>query len=100
MFASASAPRCDRALPSETGSAARRPISPTPFPPYASSALRATTYFTEKGAVVVAITDTPISPVGQRVDIVLPAMLSGLSTQHSFVAATAVANAVLNGVIG
>lgn len=50
--------------------------------------------------MVVAITDTPISPVGQRVDIVLPAMLSGLSTQHSFVAATAVANAVLNGVIG
>lgn len=70
------------------------------FPPYASATLRATSYATNKGAAVVAITDTPISPVGQRVDIVLPAMSSGLSTQNSFVAAMAVANALLNGVIG
>jgi DNA-binding MurR/RpiR family transcriptional regulator len=69
------------------------------FPPYASSALRATSYAKERGAAVVAITDTPISPVGQRVDVVLPALSSGLSTQNSFVAAMAVANALLNGVI-
>lgn len=69
------------------------------FPPYASSALRVTSYAKARGAAAVAITDTPISPVGQRVDVVLPALSSGLSTQNSFVAAMAVANALLNGVI-
>jgi len=69
------------------------------FPPYASAALRATNYAAERRAAVVAITDTPISPVGQRVDIVLPAVSSGLSTQNSFVAAMAVANALLNGIV-
>ena len=48
---------------------------------------------------VVAVTDTPISPVGQRVDVVLPTLVSGLSTQNSFVAAMAVVNALLNGVV-
>ena len=69
------------------------------FPPYASSALRVTSVAKACGAAVVAITDTPISPVGQRVDVVLPALSSGLSTQNSFVAAMAVANALLNGVL-
>jgi DNA-binding MurR/RpiR family transcriptional regulator len=69
------------------------------FPPYASSTLRVTTYAKERGAAAVAVTDTPISPVGQRVDVVLPTLSSGLSTQNSFVAAMAVANALLNGVV-
>lgn len=69
------------------------------FPPYASTALRVTNFAKDLGAAVVAITDTPISPVGQRVDVVVPALAHGLSTQNSFVAAMAVANALLNGVI-
>jgi DNA-binding MurR/RpiR family transcriptional regulator len=68
------------------------------FPPYASSSLRATTHAKAQGATVVAITDTPISPVGQRVDIVLPTLSSGVSAQNSYVAAMAVTNALLNGV--
>lgn len=69
------------------------------FPPYASSTLRVTNQVKERGAAVVAITDTPISPVGQRVDVVLPTLSSGLSAQNSFVAAMAVANALLNAII-
>jgi DNA-binding MurR/RpiR family transcriptional regulator len=69
------------------------------FPPYASGSLRTTNWARRQGAKVIAVTDTPISPVGQRVDIVLPAPASGMSTQNSFVAAMTVANALLNGVV-
>jgi DNA-binding MurR/RpiR family transcriptional regulator len=69
------------------------------FPPYASGTLRVTNWAKQQGLGVVAVTDTPISPVGQRVDVVLPTLASGLSTQNSFVAAMAVANALLNGVV-
>jgi DNA-binding MurR/RpiR family transcriptional regulator len=69
------------------------------FPPYASGTLRVTNWAKQQGASVVAVTDTPISPVGQRVDVVLPTLSSGLSTQNSFVASMAVANALLNGVV-
>ena len=67
------------------------------FPPYAQGSLRITNWARSQGAQVVAVTDTPISPVGQRVDVVLPTLVSGLSTQSSFVAAMAVVNALLNG---
>lgn len=69
------------------------------FAPYASSTLRITDTAKRLGASIVAISDTPISPVGQRVDVVLPALASGLSTQNSLVAAMAVTTALLNGVI-
>lgn len=69
------------------------------FAPYASSTLRITNTAKRLGASIVAISDTPVSPVGQRVDVVLPALASGLSTQNSLVAALAVTTALLNGVI-
>ncbi len=67
------------------------------FPPYASSTLRVTRWAKERGATSVAVTDTPISPAGQLVDVVLPTLCSGLSAQNSHVPAMAVANALLNG---
>lgn len=69
------------------------------FAPYASSTLRITNTARRLGASIVAISDTPVSPVGQRVDVVLPALASGLSTQNSIVAPLAVTTALLNGVI-
>ncbi len=69
------------------------------FAPYASSTLRITSTAKRHGAKIVAISDTPVSPVGQRVDVVLPALASGLSTQNSIVAPLAVTTALLNGVI-
>jgi len=69
------------------------------FAPYASSTLRITNTAKRLGASIVAISDTPVSPVGQRVDVVLPALASGLSTQNSLVAPMAVTTALLNGVI-
>lgn len=69
------------------------------FAPYASSTLRITDSAKRLGAKIVAISDTPVSPVGQRVDVVLQALASGLSTQNSIVAALAVTTALLNGVI-
>lgn len=69
------------------------------FAPYASNTLRITNTAKRLGAKIVAISDTPVSPVGQRVDVVLPALASGLSTQNSIVAPLAVTTALLNGVI-
>jgi len=69
------------------------------FPPYASGSLRVTNWARLQGATVIGVTDTPISPVGQRVDVVIPTLASGLSTQNSFVAAMGVVNALLNGVV-
>lgn len=69
------------------------------FAPYASNTLRITNTARRLGAKIVAISDTPVSPVGQRVDVLLPALASGLSTQNSIVAPMAVTTALLNGVI-
>jgi DNA-binding MurR/RpiR family transcriptional regulator len=69
------------------------------FAPYASNTLRIVNTAKRLGAAIVAISDTPVSPVGQRVDVVLPALASGLSTQNSIVAPMAVTTALLNGVI-
>ncbi|MBX3030218.1 MAG: MurR/RpiR family transcriptional regulator [Chloroflexi bacterium] len=69
------------------------------FPPYASHTVRVTRHAKRQGAAVIAVTDTPISPVGQLVDVVLPVLASGVSAQNSFVSAMAVANALLNGVV-
>jgi DNA-binding MurR/RpiR family transcriptional regulator len=69
------------------------------FAPYAQSTLRITNTAHRLGAQIIAISDTPVSPVGQRVDIVLPALATGLSTQNSIVAPMADTTALLTGVI-
>jgi DNA-binding MurR/RpiR family transcriptional regulator len=69
------------------------------FPPYASSTLRIVRQAKSQGAQIVAITDSPISPVGQLVDVVISVLSSGVSTQNSHVPSLALANAILNAVV-
>jgi DNA-binding MurR/RpiR family transcriptional regulator len=66
--------------------------------PYAVSTQRVAQLAKEAKAKLIAITDTPISAVGQIADVILAAASSGAGLQNSFVAAMAVANALLNGV--
>jgi DNA-binding MurR/RpiR family transcriptional regulator len=66
--------------------------------PYAVSTQKVAQLAKEAKAKVIAITDTPISAVGQIADVVLAAASTGAGLQNSFVAAMAVANALLNGV--
>lgn len=69
------------------------------FPPYASKTLHFVRQAKAQGATIIAITDSPISPVGQQVDIVLPVLSSGVSTQNSYVPALSLVNALLNAVV-
>ncbi len=69
------------------------------FPPYASRTLRVVQQVKSQDATAIAITDSPLSPAGQSVDIVLPVLSSGISTQNSHVPALALANALLNAVV-
>lgn len=69
------------------------------FPPYASTSLRVVRWAKKQGARAIAVTDSPISPVGQIVDTVLPAIVSGIGPHNTMVAAMAVANALLNGLV-
>jgi DNA-binding MurR/RpiR family transcriptional regulator len=66
--------------------------------PYAVSTQKVAQLAKEAKAKVIAVTDTPISAVGQIADVVLAAASTGAGLQNSFVAAMAVANALLNGV--
>jgi DNA-binding MurR/RpiR family transcriptional regulator len=66
--------------------------------PYAVSTQRAALLAKEARSKVIAVTDTPISAVGQIADVILAAASTGAGLQNSFVAAMAVANALLNGV--
>jgi DNA-binding MurR/RpiR family transcriptional regulator len=66
--------------------------------PYAVSTQRAAQLAKEAKSKVIAVTDTPISAVGQIADVILAAASTGAGLQNSFVAAMAVANALLNGV--
>lgn len=66
------------------------------FPPYASSVLRAARWAKKREASVVAITDSPVSPVGQIADVGLPTRVSGIGPHNTMAAAMAVANALLN----
>jgi DNA-binding MurR/RpiR family transcriptional regulator len=66
--------------------------------PYAVSTQRAAQLAKEAKSKVIAVTDTPISAVGQIADIILAAASTGAGLQNSFLAAMAVANALLNGV--
>jgi DNA-binding MurR/RpiR family transcriptional regulator len=66
------------------------------FPPYASSVLRLVRWAREREAKIIAVTDSPISPVGQLVDVVLPALSSGIGAHNTLVPALAIANALTN----
>jgi DNA-binding MurR/RpiR family transcriptional regulator len=68
------------------------------FPRYAASTHRIALWAKEHKASVVAVTDTPISAVGQIADIVLLAASAGTGMQNSLVGPMAVANALLNGI--
>lgn len=69
------------------------------FPRYAQFTQRAAAWAREQRSTILAVTDTPISAVGQIADTVLVAFPSGSAMQNSMVAPMAVANALLNGVI-
>jgi DNA-binding MurR/RpiR family transcriptional regulator len=66
--------------------------------PYAVSTQRAALLAKEARSKVIAVTDTPISAVGQIADVILAAASTGAGLQNSFVASMAIANALLNGV--
>jgi DNA-binding MurR/RpiR family transcriptional regulator len=68
------------------------------FPRYAVHTQKVAQWAREKSASIIAVTDTPISAVGQIADTVLVAAPSGSGMQNSMVAPMAVANALLNGV--
>jgi DNA-binding MurR/RpiR family transcriptional regulator len=66
------------------------------FPPYAARSLQVVETGRARGARVIAVTDSFISPVAQQADVVLTTHVSGVSTQNSLVAPLVVVNAVLN----
>jgi DNA-binding MurR/RpiR family transcriptional regulator len=69
------------------------------FPRYAASTHRIALWSKEQDAKVIAVTDSPISAVGQIADVLLLAASTGAGMQNSLVAPMAVANALLNGVL-
>jgi DNA-binding MurR/RpiR family transcriptional regulator len=69
------------------------------FPRYAQFTQRAAAWARQQKSTIIAVTDTPISAVGQIADTVLVALPTGTGMQNSMVAPMAVANAILNGVI-
>jgi DNA-binding MurR/RpiR family transcriptional regulator len=68
------------------------------FPRYARGTHRVAMWAKENKAKVIAITDSPISALGQISDVVLLAASAGTGMQNSMVAPMAVANGLLNGV--
>ncbi|HZN31803.1 MAG TPA: MurR/RpiR family transcriptional regulator [Xanthobacteraceae bacterium] len=68
------------------------------FPRYASATHRVVLWAKENKAKVIAVTDSPISAVGQIADVVLLAASAGTGMQNSLTAPMAIANALLNGV--
>jgi DNA-binding MurR/RpiR family transcriptional regulator len=68
--------------------------------PYAVTTHRLAQLAREGGAKIIAVTDTPISAVGQMADLILSAPSAGSGMQNSLVAPLAIANALLNGVAG
>ena len=68
------------------------------FPPYAKTTLGAIDAAKRRGASIIAVSDSPISPLRNLVDVLLPAAVSGIGTQNSLVAAMAIANVIVNGV--
>jgi DNA-binding MurR/RpiR family transcriptional regulator len=68
------------------------------FPRYAAATHRVVLWAKENEARIVAVTDSPLSAVGQIADVVLIAASGGSGPRNSHVAPLAVANALLNGV--
>jgi DNA-binding MurR/RpiR family transcriptional regulator len=68
------------------------------FPPYAKSTVETVAAARRRGASVVAVTDSPISPMRNMADVLLLAVVSGIGMQNSLVAALALANLIVNGV--
>lgn len=69
------------------------------FPPYSRNVLRVVDWAIRCKAMTIGVTDAAVSPVGQRVKIVLPAVASGMGPQNTLVPGLAVANALVNAVI-
>jgi DNA-binding MurR/RpiR family transcriptional regulator len=67
------------------------------FAPYSEDTVQILELAKKRGMKLIGITDTPISPVGQRVDIVLTSRVSGVGPQNSLVAPLAIINLLLNG---
>lgn len=67
------------------------------FPRYARFTQRVAALARERGATLVVVTDTPVSPAGQIADIALVAYPDGTGLQNSMVAPMAVANALITG---
>src|SRR5579875_1594540 len=67
------------------------------FPPYASQTLQILDAVRARGATIIGVTDSPISPLG-RLDVTLTARVSGIGPQNSLVAPMALINVLLNGV--
>ena len=68
------------------------------FPPYAKATYHIALWAKENKAKVIAVTNSPISALGQIGDIILLADSAGIGVHNSMVAPMAVANALLNGV--
>lgn len=66
------------------------------FAPYSAQTIQVLDAARSRSVRLIGITDTPISPVGQRVDVVLPARVSGVGVQNSLVAPLAILNVLLN----
>lgn len=67
------------------------------FAPYSADTIQIIELGRQRGMKLIGVTDTPISPVGQRVDVVIPTRVTGRGAQNSLVAPVAVLNALLNG---
>jgi DNA-binding MurR/RpiR family transcriptional regulator len=68
------------------------------FPPYATATHRIVLWAKENKAKTIAITDSPLTAVGQIADVVLVAFSASHGMQNSHVASLAVANALVSGV--
>ena len=69
------------------------------FPRYAAATHRVVQLAKATKSQVIAVTDSPISAVGQTAEIVLIAASAGTGPHNSLVAPMAVANALLNGMV-
>jgi DNA-binding MurR/RpiR family transcriptional regulator len=67
------------------------------FPPYASQTLQIVDAARKRGVVIVGVTDSVISPLGQA-NVILTSRVSGVGPQNSLVAPMAIINVLLNGV--
>lgn len=69
------------------------------FPPYSRNVRRVVDWANERRATTLGVTDAAFSPLGQRVDIVLAAVASGVGPINTLVPGLAIVNALVNGFI-